>query len=61
MITLPPHFVGSNRNASRARFWHKDSAISMYLLDQNVTLSEFLLTSSNDRLTYAYSQVPQEE
>ena len=28
---LPPHFAGSKRKASKARFWHKDSAISMYL------------------------------
>lgn len=27
----PPQFAGSNPNASSARFWHNDSAISMYL------------------------------
>lgn len=30
-MILPPHFRGSKQNASRARFWHKDSAMSMYL------------------------------
>lgn len=28
---LPPHFAGSNRKASKSRFWHEDSAMSMYL------------------------------
>jgi hypothetical protein len=41
---LPPHFAGSNRNASKARFWHKDSAMSMYLKHERVpciSLSKF--------------------
>lgn len=28
---LPPHFAGSKRKASKARFWQRDSAMSMYL------------------------------
>ena len=31
IVQLPPHLAGSNLNASRARFWHSLSAISMYL------------------------------
>ena len=31
LVQLPPHFSGSKWKASNARFWHKDSAMSMYL------------------------------
>ena len=37
MIHSPPHFAGSNPKASSARFWHKDSAMSMNLIKYELT------------------------
>lgn len=55
---LPPHFVGSKRKASKARFWHKDSAISINLrprTQKHKPLKGTTLGASEDRFNVNWS------
>ena len=56
LVQLPPHFSGSKWKASNARFWHKDSAMSMYL--NKYKYSKYILHKTpNMQRVMLYTQV----